>query len=391
LKILYIVSTYPSEYSTAGNFYQRTAEALVEIGVEVCVLSFVPKTIPGMGLFSKLWNEYHNLINRDEIIYGVRVVRLGYLGLPRERIWARPDLSMYNNARRFIEKDKIKFDIIEANYSFPYCVVGERIASLYDKPMIATLRGSDVNIDAYRRFFGRYRFVSGIKGANRIHVVSDALKKKVESIYPNRRTCVMQVGLDLSHLNSFKNTDKSSAKIALGWNGFHVIFVGSLTYLKGIDLLLSTMNNPKFSDLTWHFIGMGQYEKQLLKIKVAKLHFHLDNDSTIKLIYASDLMILPSRGEGMPNVLKEAGAMKLPIITTKVGGIPELLNYGERGTIIENDNINTIIDAINFSILNPDIGISKAEKLYKQIIEEYDIVKTNQKLINTYKTILNYD
>ena len=217
MKLLYIVSTYPSENSTAGNFYQRTAEALVKIGVEVCVLSFVPKTIPGMGLFSKIWNHYHNLINRDEMINGVRVVRLGYLGLPLERIWARPNLLMYKNARRFIEKNKIEFDIIEANYSFPYCVVGERIASVYDKPLIATLRGSDVNVDAFRGSFGRHRFVSGIKGANRIHVVSAALMEKVESIYPNRRTSIMNVGLNLSRLNSFKNTDKTSAKISLGY------------------------------------------------------------------------------------------------------------------------------------------------------------------------------
>ena len=385
MKLLYIVSSYPSENSTAGNFYKRTAEALVEIGVEVCVLSFVPKTIPGMGLFSKLWNEYHNLINRDEIINGVRVVRLGYLGLPRERIWARPDLSMYNNARRFIEKDKIKFDIIEANYSFPYCVVGERIASLYDKPMIATLRGSDVNIDAYRRFFGRYRFVSGIKGANRIHVVSDALKKKVESIYPNRRTCVMQVGLDLSHLNSFKNTDKSSAKIALGWNGFHVIFVGSLTYLKGIDLLLSTMYNPKFSDLTWHFIGIGQYEKQLLKIKVAKLHFHLDNDSTIKLIYASDLMILPSRAEGMPNVLKEAGAMGTPILASDVGGIPEFLNHGLYGTMFKSGDLADLIINLQNILDNYQNAREKAKNLRDYVADRFDINKNSRVLASIYK------
>ena len=57
------------------------------------------------------------------------------------------------------------------------------LAEVYDKPLIATLRGSDVNVDAFRGWLGRNRFISGIKNANRIHVVSTALKEKVESIY----------------------------------------------------------------------------------------------------------------------------------------------------------------------------------------------------------------
>ena len=390
MKLLYIVSTYPSENSTAGNFYQRTAEALVKIGVEVCVLSFVPKTIPGMGLFSKIWNHYHNLINRDEMINGVRVVRLGYLGLPLERIWARPNLLMYKNARRFIETNKIEFDIIEANYSFPYCVVGERIASVYDKPLIATLRGSDVNVDAFRGSFGRHRFVSGIKGANRIHVVSAALMEKVESIYPNRRTSIMNVGLNLSRLNSFKNTDKTSAKISLGWNGFHVIFVGSLTYLKGVDLLLSTIMNPKFSDLTWHFIGTGQYERQLSEIKTVKLYFHLDNDSTMKLIYASDLMILPSRGEGMPNVIKEAGAMGTPILASDVGGIPELLNHGINGTMFKSGDLADLNVNLQNILDNYQMALEKAKYLFDYVTDKYDINKNSRVLADIYKKEITY-
>jgi teichuronic acid biosynthesis glycosyltransferase TuaC len=390
MKLLYIVSSYPSEVSSAGNFYQRTAEALIKHGVEVCVITFVPKTLFLMSFFSKTWNNYRYMVNRDEIINDVRVVRLGYFGLPLERIWARPDLFMFSKARRFIEKNKIEFDIIDANYSYPYCLVGEMISSFYDKPLIATLRGSDVNIDAFRGSFGRHRFVSGIKGANRIHVVSAALMEKVESIYPNRRTSIMNVGLNLSRLNSFKNTDKTSSKISLGWNGFHVIFVGSLTYMKGVDLLLSTIMNPKFSDLTWHFVGIGQYEKQLSKIKVAKLHFHLDNDSTIKLIYASDLMILPSRGEGMPNVLKEAGAMGTPILASDVGGIPEFLNHGLYGTMFKSGDLAELNINLQNILDNYQMALEKAKYLFDYVTDKYDIHKNSRVLADIYKKEITY-
>jgi len=384
LKILYIVSTYPSENTTAGNFYQRTAEALEKLGVEVCVICFVPKTFSSMGFISKKWKEYYRLINQDEMINGVRVVRLGYFGLPLERIWARPNYFMFKNAFSFIERKKIEFDIIEANYAFPYCVVGKMLAEVYDKPLIATLRGSDVNVDAFRGWLGRNRFISGIKNANRIHVVSTALKEKVESIYPNNRTMVLPIGLDLNLINKIKDVNKQSAKKMLDWNGFHIIFVGSLTFLKGLDLIILLINNPKYKEITWHFIGTGQYHGQLTFYKNVVVHNHLDYESTLKLIYISDLLILPSRGEGMPNVIKEAGALETPVLASDVGGIPQILDYGLNGTIFKTSQIIDLENNLNRILENYSIAKEKAKHLMIHVYKTYDIDKNAKILKDVY-------
>lgn len=384
MKVLLIVSTYPNKKSTAGNFYLRTAEALVKIGVEVCVISFVPKTFPLMAKISPKWDEYRHIINHDEIINGVRVVRLGYFGLPMERIWAWPHFSMFKSAKDFIETNKLQFDIIDANYAFPYCVVGEKLAAYFDKPVIATLRGSDVNIDAYRSEMGKHRFISGIRLANRIHVVSHALKLKVESIYPNKRTSVFPIGLDFSLIHELKNavpakhSFNSKAKC-------DVVFVGSLTYLKGIDLLIEAIADSKFSNINWHFIGIGPYVAELSKYENVNLHMHLKYETTLFWMNSSDLLVLPSRGEGMPNVIKEAGALNVPVLASDVGGIPELLNDGQFGTIFKSGDVEDFKHKLNIVLNNYNEALEKAKLLHDYVSDNYDINRNTIVLKEIYR------
>ncbi|MFN5883771.1 MAG: glycosyltransferase, partial [Bacteroidota bacterium] len=102
-----------------------------------------------------------------------------------------------------------------------------------------------------------------------------------------------------------------------------------------------------------------------------------------------DLFIFPSRIEGMPNVLKEAGAAGIPIIASRVGGIPELLGEDERGLLMPDISTNYLIDCIQKSNNLPDKVKERCINMKEYIEKIYSVEVCTEKLIEIYKHTLN--
>jgi glycosyltransferase involved in cell wall biosynthesis len=67
---------------------------------------------------------------------------------------------------------------------------------------------------------------------------------------------------------------------------------------------------------------------------------------TFAAIAAMDIFLLISRAEGLPNVLVEAQALGIPVVTTNVGGAPETVKHGSSGWILERDNVEYVADVV---------------------------------------------
>jgi L-malate glycosyltransferase len=103
-------------------------------------------------------------------------------------------------------------------------------------------------------------------------------------------------------------------------------------------------------------------------------------DETMKILKSSTILVVPSRMESLPTVIKEAFYLKIPVIATSVGGIPELVTNNETGLLIESENSQMLLKKINQLLSNPPLQ----EKLSSN---GYDFVMNNF----TWKTILpNY-
>lgn len=111
-----------------------------------------------------------------------------------------------------------------------------------------------------------------------------------------------------------------------------IVFVGRLHRQKGLDWLFSF--SPRlFEQLPGHdllLVGDGPQRRRLESRVQAlgldgRVHFAGWSPRVPQILRASELLILPSRWEGMPNVLLEAMAASLPIVTTRVEGVEELL------------------------------------------------------------------
>lgn len=135
----------------------------------------------------------------------------------------------------------------------------------------------------------------------------------------------------------------------------HIIYLGLITKSKGIYDLLDVINEHKTefeNKITLHIGGNGETETLKKMISDCSLQdiviFEgwVSGDKKEELLNNADIFILPSYTEGLPISILEAMSYSLPIISTPVGGIPEVVKDGENGIIIKPGEKYALFNAI---------------------------------------------
>ncbi|RLJ03745.1 MAG: hypothetical protein DRP08_03090 [Candidatus Aenigmatarchaeota archaeon] len=129
-------------------------------------------------------------------------------------------------------------------------------------------------------------------------------------------------------------------------NSTNILYAGFLTENKGVHILLEAFARfrEKYHtpDIKLHLAGDGYFRPKLeeicqqLKIteNVIFYGFIGDKEKLKQLFREADMFVLPSKSEGIPKVLLEAMAYGVPILTTNVGGIPDIIEDGVNGLLI---------------------------------------------------------
>jgi len=186
----------------------------------------------------------------------------------------------------------------------------------------------------------------------------------------------------------FKFKNNSEEKLSL-------LSVGNYDYAKGFDILVEAIDiiNRLNSNCELIIVGDGpQFRSIERNVKSKKLNSiiklvgaksHLE---TIKYFQQADIFIHASaidfggRRDGFPTVILEAVSHSLPVITTYVSGIPELIINDITGIIVPEGNPKLLAQSILNMISEHDKRESLARKAHKKLEESYDINKTTQQL-----------
>ena len=267
---------------------------------------------------------------------------------------------------------KKKIDVIVLNLNKDIRVAGIA-ARMADIPVIIARNGIQL-------FSDKWKHKMTIKLVDGIITNSKSIKNAYNqfSWMNKNKTTVIYNGLELK--NNIKPLD-----IKTIWNipKNHVVFVaaGRLVPQKGFDLLIEAANRLKNSTrpFTLLIAGMGKDRKSLQeKIVINKL-------SNVKLIgfqnnlppilKASDYVIMPSRQEGMPNVVMESMALGKSVLAAKVNGVSELMDHNRTGYIFDPMKVKPILDAMNFVLDNHG-----SEKIINWGLLAKDHIKNNFRL-----------
>lgn len=181
------------------------------------------------------------------------------------------------------------------------------------------------------------------------------------------------------------------------------VSVGRLVEKKGIEIAIKAIYKIKNSELNFHYyiIGDGELKEHLEKL-VSNLNLHeyvffkgaLPSQDTILEMESASLMLVPSMtakdgdSEGIPNVIKEAMLLNIPVVTTDHSGIPELVKDKHTGFIGKQGDVDSfyeaILQAINMQAIWPELQ----NNAYNYVKENYSPLATTMKLLDSYRVAL---
>lgn len=175
-----------------------------------------------------------------------------------------------------------------------------------------------------------------------------------------------------------------------------LLTVAQLNIRKGLDTALKVVGELKKEDqiVNYVIIGSGDDEQRLNNL-IRQLDLedqvfilpNIDNDELIKFYNICDVFLLPSRHEGDINVegfgivFLEANACEKAVIAGNSGGIPDAVDDGKSGFLVEPNNINEIKEKILYLLKNQDISREMGKYGRQRVIEEFNWKKVAADMI----------
>lgn len=179
-------------------------------------------------------------------------------------------------------------------------------------------------------------------------------------------------------------------KSKMNEKSFEICCVASITDRKGQDIIIDSLLKLSYEErnrLHFTFVGDGYLrdtlEKKCKYYGVDKYVDFVGNQKNVDTYLAkSDIFILPSRDEGLPMAIIEAQRAKLPVISTYVAGIPEMIDNGISGLLF-NPVVDELVDILK------NITRYNWEEMGNRSYETYKNKFTLNAMVSNYSNILN--
>lgn len=352
MKVLYISNLFPDEKEfSRGLFNARFVRHFSKL-CRVKVISPRPSFI--------LWKTYKPC--SEDI-----PVSPEYLNVPYVPLWGtlfnHRLMHLFLNKKIRKIRDEFKFDIILASWIYPDGCAACRIGRELKIPVVVTALGTDIH--QYAFFPIRKRIIlKELASAKAVVTVSQSLAKILEnSGFAKDKLRVIYYGVEQ---DVFRPAYKNEIRKILGLSLDEkiILFVGNLLPIKDplltLDAFFILTRNLSVQNARLIFIGGGPLERKL-KYRT-KLYGLADRvifagkkrvEETAKYMQAANVLCLTSHNEGVPNVVLESLSCGTPVVTTKVGGIPEVLSDNLPSIMVDSRSPEVIARAI-LNILNTE-------------------------------------
>ena len=223
--------------------------------------------------------------------------------------------------------------------------------------------------------------------------VSHSLKKRiVDQGCPEEKIVVLPSGIDCDKLKYLKRTLPKGELTK-------VLTIGRLVEKKGITDAIEAIARVVESGrcVTYDVVGEGVLRpnlEQLIEERGMQTHIRLlgrrTHDEVIRLLQGAHILMAPSLTaadgdqEGIPNSIKEAMAVGLPVISTLHSGIPELVEDGVSGFLVQERDVDALADRLSYLIDHPERWASMGKAGRACVETYYDIKTLNDRLVALY-------
>jgi glycosyltransferase involved in cell wall biosynthesis len=357
---LVISTLYPNPLNPRfGTFVARSLEALAKRG-DWRVSLVNPIGLPPLAL-----GRYRPLARLPAVAEegGVTVYRPRFTLIPR--IGARRNAAAIARAvlplvQRLHAAHPV--DLIDAQFFFPDGPAAATVAQTLGLPLSIKARGSDISLWSAQAF-ARAQMLAAARQATGLLAVSRDLAAQMAALgMAADRITVHYTGLDRDRFRPYAHAQlrrqlSGELGFAMPDNAPLLASVGALIERKGQDIAIAALAEVPGARLV--LIGKGEDEARLRTLAArtgvaARVHFagSLDHDIMPLILSAADVMVLPTRNEGLANAWVEALACGTPVVTCDVGGARELIDRETAGRLVEGTP-QAVAAGINAILANP--------------------------------------
>jgi len=282
-----------------------------------------------------------------------------------------------------------KPDLVHAHYASSYGLLGA-LSGFH--PFIISVWGSDVF--AFPDTFIKSRLLRyNLSNADQLLSTSHIMAAET-SKYTSKKIEITPFGIDVDKFKAstvdsiFKRTD------------FIIGTVKSLELIYGIDILISAFGKLKNAlpgeNIKLLIVGDGSQRKALEK----QVSDHglsddvvfqgaMSQDEVPKYLNMLHIFVALSRNESFGVSVLEASACEKPVIVSRVGGLPEVVDEGISGLIVESENVNEAFNAILTLKNDEELRNRMGQAGRKKVLNSFNFSSNVEQMIHIYKALLN--
>lgn len=394
MKILFIVNM---DESVKGGLFLATHNRIKELskkeGYSFKVFNIVKYDNWFLTLLKKILNRKILRQSNDSFVYDQIKYENLYI---KETLFTKISLKFgYDFHLKKVFKEKkcdAKYDIVSAHWGgYPQGCLAYLFKYLNRTPYALTFHGSDIHTFPIKSKGNKKLVLRNIDSADAVFFVSDQLRLQVRELGVEPNTKKYHVShnsfnpttfhrLSIVEINNIKE-EKKISKYAVG-------FVGNLIKVKRANMLIEifTEIQKRIDDnITFFVIGDGELKREIenqanLTNLDVRLTGRVTQSSLNNYYNIMDCLILPSRNEGLGNVILEAQACRTPVVATNTGGIPEVIERQELLVQNKDRNISSeIADKVSKLLLIK----SKNNKINSHNITWKEVVKKEVEVFHT--------
>jgi colanic acid/amylovoran biosynthesis glycosyltransferase len=398
-RLAYLVSRYPSLSHT---FILREVLSLREQGFDIRVVSINPPDRPAAELTAEEQAEAETTFcvkqaGTKALLSACLVTFLRYpigwlLGLFFSIRLGGADLGkILYGFFYFLEALLLgrwmtaeKLNHLHVHFATPASTVGLIATKIFPISYSITVHGPDEFYDV-----PGYRLQEKIAGASFICAIGSFARSQLMKVSPPVQWSKFEVaplGVDTERF--------APLRAPAAGDLFEVICVGRLVPAKGQHMLIGATSRllREGRKVRLRLVGDGP-DRQSLEQQVAGQAIGASvifegpvNQDRIRSLYqAADLFVLPSFAEGIPVVLMEAMAMEIPVVTTFVNGIPELIRHGIDGWLVAPSDEEGLASAIATLIDDPALRRRLGQAGRLRVIDRYHLRHNTERLARIYQ------
>ena len=298
------------------------------------------------------------------------------------------DFSVIKKLKAFVRDQQV--DLL-CTHDYRTNFFGLIMSFITDVKWVAFSRGWTKDNHRVRLFHAMDKLI--IRFAPKIVAVSRAQKQKLlKLLISESKIAVIHNAIDPEYFNDVPRVDIRS-EFKFPPDSKVVICGGRFSQEKGQLYLVKAATKAVQNNSKLRFVLFGTGPDFEIINKAVRQN-NLDDyvicpgfrKNLLSYIKDSDILVNPSLSEGLPNIVLEAMALRVPVVATSVGGVPEIISEGQSGYLVDAADSDNLADKIVSLAADPELGRKFADEAYLTTIEKLSFAAQYDKMVALYKS-----